>query len=469
MSGSVFRRWGLLATASIGSLMVLPDIASAHGVTTTRFQTPLPLTWLFAGAAATVALTALWVGVSKRAGSETGGERTLATVRTTFVTRARFVASGLFLAIVLIAMFAGIVGRQVASGNLATVFTWPVWFRGLAILAILVGSPWVAIAPWRVLYRGVARLETRSIAILGGYPRHLASWPAVIGFLVLIGVIENLTILPRSPQFTTGVVAMYFMLMIGGALLFGRPWFDQADPLGVLYRLFGRVAPVRLLSSNGDAHRLVLRPPWLGCIEPVRSTSLVIFAVATVYTFSFEGYTNTSNFQSVLFAVRKLLGSGPGTIAILYVGGLVGFVAIFGLFVWITDRLGEGSGRQWSEAAQWFAPTILPIAAAYEIAHNYSYVLRNAGRFFEMVLGPLVPGVGPIQPLAWLSVPGFWVTQIVLIVLGHVIAVVAAHHVAIRRYDSIPAARSGHFPLVLLMIAYTVLSLWIISQPVVAG
>jgi uncharacterized membrane protein len=54
-----------------------------------------------------------------------------------------------------------------------------------------------------------------------------------------------------------------------------------------------------------------------------------------------------------------------------------------------------------------------------------------------------------------------------LIVVGHVIAVVAAHTVAVERYRSLSAARKGHLPLLVLMIGYTVLSLWIISQPVV--
>ena len=63
----------------------------------------------------------------------------------------------------------------------------------------------------------------------------------------------------------------------------------------------------------------------------------------------------------------------------------------------------------------------------------------------------------------------FWGSQVALIVVGHVVAVVAAHYVAVERYGSGTAAHRGHLPLVVLMVGYTVLSLWIISQPVVAG
>jgi Zn-dependent protease len=111
----------------------------------------------------------------------------------------------------------------------------------------------------------------------------------------------------------------------------------------------------------------------------------------------------------------------------------------------------------------------LPIAAAYEVAHNYPYVARNLGQLVALVLDPVFPSVSPVQPLGWLSVAAFWGTQVGLIVIGHVVGVVAAHYVAVDRYDSVAAARRGHLPLVGLMICYTVLSLWIVSQPVVAG
>lgn len=71
--------------------------------------------------------------------------------------------------------------------------------------------------------------------------------------------------------------------------------------------------------------------------------------------------------------------------------------------------------------------------------------------------------------LGWLTLPVFWGSQVVLIVAGHIIAVVAAHYVAIDRYETLVEARRAHLPLVALMVGYTVLSLWVISRPVVSG
>jgi hypothetical protein len=75
-------------------------------------------------------------------------------------------------------------------------------------------------------------------------------------------------------------------------------------------------------------------------------------------------------------------------------------------------------------------------------------------------------GDATVALLGWLPLPAFWGTQVVLVVAGHVVAVAAAHRVAVTRYGD--DALRAHLPLVALMVGYTVLSLWIVSRPVVA-
>ena len=468
------------ALLSLGVLALAPDGASAHDVTGSRFDAPLPLPPLLAGAGGTVALTALWLAFTSHSPTTTEG-RTLATIDAPTARWLRSSGRVLFFLGVLTSLAFGYAGRQVAAENFATVFTWPVWFRGVGLLAILAGSPWQTLSPWRTVYRGLCRLEGRQLAVWGAYPSWLGAWPALAGFLVLIGVVENLTVIPRSPLLTTVVISVYAIAMLSGAVLFGPIWFERADPLSVLYRLFGRVAGVSLDRSRNGTVELSFRVPWHGCTSAVSGPAIVVFVVAAVYTVSFDGFTNTRLYQTVLFGVREILQTGPPTSVLLYSFGLALFVGTFVVTVRLGDALGfstdaaagaaaDGSGRlAWRGAARAFAPTALPIAAAYDVAHNYPYVVRSTARLFEISVDPLGIGGAPLDPLAWLSLPAFWGSQLLLVVVGHVVAVVAAHHVAVERYLSVSAARRGHFPLVVLMVGYTVLSLWIISQPVVGG
>lgn len=470
------RPW---VTSVLVLLALVPGVASAHDVANSRFDAPLPLSLLLLGAAGTVALTALWLAVTNRATTSTT-RHTFTTIDSGTLDWIRTSARVVFSFGVVTALVSGYAGRQVAAENFATVFIWPVWFRGVGLLAIALGSPWNALSPWRVVYRGLCRLEGRQLAVFDEYPSWLGSWPALAGFLLLVGIIENLTVIPRSPALTIVVVSIYALVMIVGSVLFGPTWFEHADPLGVLYRLFGRIAGVSAdRSATGDVE-LSLRPPWNGCTTPVSGSAIVVFVVAAVYTVSFDGFTDTRLYQTVLFSVRDALGIGPSTSILLYGLGLGLFVGTFVLTVSVGDALGtaprlrsdvvtDGGQTTWRGAARAFAPTVLPIAAAYDVAHNYPYVIRNTARLLEISAQRIGIGLASLDPLTWLSLPAFWGSQVVLIVVGHVVAVVAAHRVAVERYSSLSAARWGHFPLLVSMIGYTVLSLWIISQPVVGG
>ena len=61
-----------------------------------------------------------------------------------------------------------------------------------------------------------------------------------------------------------------------------------------------------------------------------------------------------------------------------------------------------------------------------------------------------------------------WCAAVTAIVMGHVLAVYPAHNVALSLFKETRATIGNQLPLLFLMVAYTVLSLWIIAQPIVA-
>ncbi|WP_435181411.1 hypothetical protein [Halorussus sp. AFM4] len=455
------RRIGL----SVAFVVAAVDVVAAHDIGGTRFDSPLPLTVLFLGAGATVGLTAAWLGRSEDlVPTET---RTVGRLSAETIQGIRLVRRFGFTAVVVFAVIRGLVGRQVAAENVATVFVWPLWLKGLGLVSILVGSPWRALSPCRGAHAVLEFFEGSRVR-LRVYPEPLGVWPAVVGFVVVVGVIENLTVIPRSPRLTVGFVALYAVVMVLGGTLFGRAWFRHADVFEVLYRQFGRVAPVHVRARN-DEYVLETRFPWEECSSSVAEPGILAFIVAMVYTVSFDGFTNTPEYQQLLFAVRDVLTTGALTGVILYIIGFVGFVLSFVGAAAAVERLGNVTERSAIATARAFAPTVVPIAVAYELAHNYPFVLRNLAQALELGLHAVGQDQATVSLLGWLSLPVFWGTQVLLIVVGHVVAVVAAHEVAVHRYEPLARARRAHLPLVVVMIGYTVLSLWIISRPVVSG
>jgi len=61
-----------------------------------------------------------------------------------------------------------------------------------------------------------------------------------------------------------------------------------------------------------------------------------------------------------------------------------------------------------------------------------------------------------------------WYLSVGVIVVGHIMAVYLAHLVSIRTFRDRAIALNSQNPMMLLMVIYTVVSLWIIAHPIVA-
>ena len=112
-----------------------------------------------------------------------------------------------------------------------------------------------------------------------------------------------------------------------------------------------------------------------------------------------------------------------------------------------------------------FVMTLIPIALVYNAAHNYSYLTVQSQRLI-----PLIPGFGDYQvSFALANAALVWYVQVILIVIGHVIAVYLAHLRAGERFRSAKNALLSQYPMLLLMVGYTMTSLWILAQPTTKG
>jgi hypothetical protein len=58
---------------------------------------------------------------------------------------------------------------------------------------------------------------------------------------------------------------------------------------------------------------------------------------------------------------------------------------------------------------------------------------------------------------------------VIAIVTGHVAAVYLAHAMAVRVFKDRRTAMLSQYPMLALMIGYTMVSLWIIAQPIVSS
>ena len=61
-----------------------------------------------------------------------------------------------------------------------------------------------------------------------------------------------------------------------------------------------------------------------------------------------------------------------------------------------------------------------------------------------------------------------WYASVGAIVAGHILALYVAHVQALRAFPDPQSALRSQWPMLVLMVSYTMLSLWIIAQPIVS-
>jgi hypothetical protein len=77
-------------------------------------------------------------------------------------------------------------------------------------------------------------------------------------------------------------------------------------------------------------------------------------------------------------------------------------------------------------------------------------------------------GTADFEPRYGIVGAGFvWYSQVALIVAGHVIAVYLAHSISLRLLRDPGRALKSQLPMLVLMVLYTMTSLWILAQPIV--
>jgi hypothetical protein len=167
-----------------------------------------------------------------------------------------------------------------------------------------------------------------------------------------------------------------------------------------------------------------------------------------------------ANSQAYMTLASALLVAGPLLLA-----------ALFLTTVSIMSRI--AGGPPLASLSGLFVLSLVPIAIAYHLAHYFS-LLAVAGQFIiPLVSDPFGNGWDLFGTTLYRIDIGIvdarfiWYLSVVAIVTGHMIAVWLAHLTASEVYADNGAARRSQYPMLILMIGYTMLSLWILAQPIV--
>jgi len=381
----------------------------------------------------------------------------------------RAVTGTIGVAVLAAIIITGLFGSTQPARNPAEYLTWIYFWAGLVLVSGLLGNLWSLFNPFAAIYDALVRRPRGGARRL---PAALGIWPAVLAYFCF-ACLELTTGLANRPWLVATTALLYTAVNLIGMAVFGRDeWLYRCEAFTVLFDIIGRFSPVET-----EAGQVYLRPWGTGLLRPMRAGwDRVVFVILMLSTLAFDGVIATPLWQNLAAdLVPYWQPYGQFGFFALRTFGLVDLTLLF-LVVFVTFmRLVMYFGTVKVDAIATmtaFALTLVPIALVYNAAHNYSYLLVQSQALIPLLADPLGRGwhllpTADYQPnFALAGAATVWYMQVVLIVLGHVVAVYLAHLRAGERFRNAKNVLLSQYPMLLLMVLYTMTSLWILAQPI---
>ena len=482
---SFFIRGLWLAAA----IVLLPTFASAHGFGQ-RYDLPVPLGLFMLGAGASVVLSFLGMGLFVRKKHESVDYPScdlLASPLLGWMGGAGFLSVIRALSVVLfcVMLAAGFWGTDEPAKNIAPTLIWIIWWVGLAYVCALAGNLWSLVNPWDITFSWAETLYRKmgrggSLSLERPFPERLGVWPALYLFLwfAWAEIVWPNNDVPRN----LSLAALgYSIITWAGMFVHGKKaWLERGEAFSIIFDVMSRFSVTEARASEDGRREWRLRPPAAGLLNTDgMSNSMMALVVLMLATVSFDGFTETplwhllraGIYEGVVWVGRDALLVAD-TIALIAAPAL--FLGVYYLFC-ILMRAMSGSTLSTGEFARLFVLSLVPIAIGYHVAHYFSFLFIQGQRIIPLLSDPFGVGWNLWGTAAYkvdigiIGAKTTWYASIAAIVIGHICAVYLAHVTALRALENRFAAVRSQYPMLVLMVGYTMVSLWIIAQPITDG
>jgi hypothetical protein len=480
-----------MSTASRGhrsrlplAILLLATSAGAAGHSFgTQYTLPVPF-WMYAygASAALVASFAIVAYVARpRTSPVPMPQRAPSAVRLPEAMLA--LLGGLSLGLLALSIATGFVGTREVYLNFNMTFFWLVFALGLLYLTAVIGDLYEFVNPWRVLCN-LLWPRSREHALCA-YPARLGYAPALAFYFAFIWIELFGESRPASLALT---LLAYTIINCAGAIAFGQAdWFRYGECFGVMFRLVGRVAPVRYERDRAGV-RATFRSPLEDLLHdaPTR-VSLLLFVLFMLSSTAFDGIHETLPWVGFFWKhVYPMVHPGSidtdgAGVHLYYTWQQLALIAspflYFAVYVACVTaaKILAGSSRSVRELALAFTLSLVPIALAYNATHYFSLLASQGLQAVRLASDPfglhwnLFGTAHVLSDPVILDASIVWHTQVALVLIGHVAGVYVAHVQAMKTFGHAHRAILSQLPMLLLMVLFTVAGLWILSLPIAGG
>jgi hypothetical protein len=382
-------------------------------------------------------------------------------------------AIGVFLLCAVV--YTGLRGTQSPTANFAVPFVYVIFWLGLLPASILFGDVFRAFNPWRAIGRTVGGLA--GMAARGGlpaplsYPERLGHWPAAAG-IFLFAVIELVASEGNRPENVAIATLVYSALTFVAMALYGvETWISRGEAFSVYFNLFSRISMIETRDRVVGVRRLLSGLPAL---RPVAGT--VPLLAVMIGSVTFDGTAEAPIWTGIAPDIASFfqdVGLSPqNSLELAFLLGLtVTILIIYGFYM--LGAMGAksvGGGFETRQLARAFVHSLVPISFAYLAAHYLTLLLFQGQTMFYLVSDPLGDGsnlLGTADTQIDYTIIGAkatWYWQVGFVVVGHVAALTLAHDRALCLYDKAKLAVRSQYWMLAVMVGFTSLALWLLSE-----
>jgi hypothetical protein len=382
-------------------------------------------------------------------------------------------ASLLGLAVLALLIIAGFAGKPDPLENPLPLVVWTLWWMAFTLAVVIAGDLWTIFNPWIGLYDLLRWRAPLTYPVSWGY------LPAAVLFLCF-SWFELVYATPQDPQRLAIAVAVYWLINLASLAIFGPRWLARGEAFSVFFAMAGSLSAWRWrMETNGRKASVTVAFGWPGQLRAGDFADLtgVLFILVTLASVSFDGLSRTFTWMGWL-GVNPLEFPGRSAVFWQNSAGLIGSIIVLGAFYALAIAFGPGRTGLLSSAraaAARFVVTLVPISIAYHLAHYLPSLIVGFPSAILALADPLGSGWSllPERMLHESSPMGLghevvvliYRVQTVIIVIGHIVATLVAHVMALAATDDRRKAVISEIPLALLMVGYTLFGLWLLSTP----
>jgi hypothetical protein len=334
----------------------------------------------------------------------------------------------------------------------AWLYVW-LWV-GVVPASLLLGPVVRALSPLRTLAAGVQWLLPD-----GGrrdYPATWGYWPAVASLLTFLWL-ELVYDRAAEPITVAVYLTTYAVVHVALGAVFGSDWFSHAEGFEVYSTLMGRMSP---LAHDDGAWRW--RNPMRGLARIPPTAGIVAVVVTMLGSTAFDGLSRTLWWQNLVQSSGRVGYLAWGTAGLVVAIGLVA-----GLYL-AAIAITRSFATEHTSLAERFVHSLVPIMIGYTVAHYFSFALFDGQRGYLLGTDPFARGwdlfgvAGQAVNFTLVSTTTIAVVQVLAIVVGHILGVVAAHDRALSTFAE-ERQRIAEYPLLAAMVTLTMIGISLIA------